>query len=151
MSPINKFYNKIISIADSPERLIRGVALGVAFDFLPIPVISIPLSYLVAHLTQCNPIAAASTVIFFKLAVPFFYTLDVLTGTSLLGTRPGLEVQDTGIAFLDRFLDEILQYGYPFLMGSLINATLAGLAVYLILRFLVARRRRRREKLKIDK
>ncbi|MDD3653293.1 MAG: DUF2062 domain-containing protein [Desulfotomaculaceae bacterium] len=151
MELINRFYNKIIGIADSPERLVRGVALGFAFDFLPIPVISIPLSYLVAHLTRCNPIAAATTVVFFKLAVPFFYTLNVLTGTSFLGTKPGLDVKDTGIVYLDCFLDEILQYGYPFLVGSVINATLAGLVVYLSLKFIIARRRRRSDRLKIDK
>ena len=45
------YYKKVMEMPDSPKKIARGVALGLAFDFLPIPVISIPLSYLVARIT----------------------------------------------------------------------------------------------------
>lgn len=136
-------YKKIILyLSDSPQRIIKGVALGLAFDFLPIPVISIPISYVVARLTRCNPVAAVSTVVFFKLAVPFFYALDLLTGNLLFGDMPGWNAADTGIAILDRFLDMLFAHGYPFLAGSLINAALVWLAVYYLLIFILEKRRK---------
>ena len=70
------------------RKIARG-CLGLAFDFLPIPVISIPLSYLVARITHCSPAAAVATVVVFKLAVPIFYTLNFLSGRLLLGDLPG--------------------------------------------------------------
>lgn len=141
---LRTYYKKVINLSDSPERIAGGVALGLAFDFLPIPVISIPLSYLVARLTRCNPVAAVTTVIFFKLAVPVFYTLNLLTGSFFFGDMPGRNAVDTGVSILDRFLDMLFEHGYPFLAGSLINAVVVWLAVYFLLIFLLERRRRKR-------
>lgn len=32
------YYKKVMEMPDSPKKIARGVALGLAFDFLPIPV-----------------------------------------------------------------------------------------------------------------
>jgi len=141
---IKNFYRKVMDLPDSPKKTAKGVALGLALDFLPIPVISIPISYLVARLTRCNPIASVATVIFFKPAVPFFFTLNVLVGSVLLGTESIPEVTGTaGMSLLSSYLDQMLQYGYPFLLGSVINAVIIGLSVYYLSTFLLEKRRRR--------
>lgn len=141
---VRAYYNKVMDLSDSPKKIAAGVALGLAFDFLPIPVISIPLSYLVARITRCNPVAAVATVVFFKLAVPFFYTLNIVVGNVLLGDVPGLDISSAGTSIFAPFLDMLAEHGYPFLVGSLVNATLVWLAVYSLLMFLLERRRRRR-------
>jgi len=139
---IRDYYKKVLNLSDSPQRVAGGLALGLAFDFLPIPIISIPLSYLVARLVHCNPAATVATVIFFKLAVPFFYTLDYMVGNIILGDLPGPDGFATSIPLLDLFLDKLFEHGYSFLVGCLINATIAYLLVYLTLMFLLKRRRR---------
>ncbi|OPY59692.1 MAG: hypothetical protein A4E55_00041 [Pelotomaculum sp. PtaU1.Bin035] len=138
---VKTYCGKLKELPDSPQKIIKGVALGFAFDFLPIPVISIPLSYLAARLARCNPVAAVATVVFFKLAVPFFYTLNIFTGNVLLGDMPGLEVAVSGDSLLSVFLKKLVEHGYPFLIGSLLNAALAWVTVYLSLWYLLERRR----------
>jgi uncharacterized protein (DUF2062 family) len=116
--------------------------MGLSFDFLPIPIISIPLSYLVARLVRCNPVAAVGTVVFFKLAVPFFFTLNVMTGKVLFGDMNGPDLVVAGDTMYSAFLSEIVEHGYPFLAGSLVNAAAVSLPVYFLLKFLLKRRRR---------
>lgn len=140
---VKAYYNKVMGLSDSPRKIAKGAALGLAFDFLPIPVISIPLSYLVARIIRCNPVAAVATVVFFKLAVPFFFTFNIMVGNALLGDVPGPGIiADAGDKI---FLGKLLEHGYPFLIGSLVNATLAGLAAYYALLFIIGRRRRRKD------
>lgn len=136
----NRFYTfikKIINLSDSPKKIASGVALGLAFDFLPIPIISIPLSYLVARTIRCNPIAAVTTVILFKLAVPSFYILDYFVGKTIYGEIPGPDIFNTGISVLDIFLDKLFEHGYPFVAGSLINAAIAWVVTYIFSMFLL--------------
>jgi len=141
---LKNYYNKVMSLPDSPKKIARGVALGVAFDFLPIPIISIPLSYLAARLIRCSPLAAVATVCVFKALVPVFFTIDILVGKFLCGGIPETDVTINGFSFLGPFLEKVIEHGYPFLVGSLVNATLSSLAVYYLLLILLERRRRRR-------
>jgi len=118
------------------------VALGLAFDFLPIPIISIPLSYLVARVLKVNPVAAVSTVVILKLAVPSFYALDFFVGKLIFGDVQGLDIHDTGISTFDFFLDKLFEHGYPFVVGSLINAAIIGVVSYYFLMWFIRRRQR---------
>lgn len=140
---IRAYYTRMISLPDSPKKIAQGVALGFAFDFLPIPIISIPLSYLVARLARCNPAAAVCTVIFFKLAVPFFYTVNLLVGRAILGDIPGPDVQFAGSSLFGNFVAQLVEHGYSFLFGSLLNAVLAWFIVYTLLMYIIKRKRQR--------
>jgi len=144
LETIRAYYNKMINLSDSPKKIAKGVALGLAFDFLPIPIISIPLSYLVARFIRCNPVATVATVIFFKLAVPFFYTLNVMVGKVFLGDIPGPDIQNAGSSLMNSFLAQLVEHGYSFLLGSVLNATLIFALVYFLILFLLEHRRRRR-------
>jgi uncharacterized protein (DUF2062 family) len=139
---VKNYYQTIRALPDSTNKIAKGVALGVAFDFLPIPIISIPLAYLAARLLQGNPVAAVCTVIFFKLAVPFFYFLDFLTGQLLFGgiVGPMLELKIEGNNIITEHLAKIVANGYPFLFGSLVNAVAAYWVVYLLLKRLLDRK-----------
>lgn len=141
---IKDYYRKILELPDSPHKIAYGVALGLAFDFLPIPIISIPLSYLVARLIRCSPMAAVTTVVFFKLAVPFFYTLDAFTGNALFGDMGGPDVDiDSSFAFVASFEKIIEEHGYSFLMGSVVNAAAVFAPVYFVLRYLLKKKQRK--------
>jgi len=136
------YYDHVMSLPDSPKKIARGAAIGIALDFLPVPVISIPLAYLLARLLRCSPMAAVATVIVFKLLVPVFFAFDFLIGKVLCGdVPPPADVTLSGILILGPYLETIIAYGYPFLVGSLVNATLFSLAVYFLLLKLLERRR----------
>ena len=143
MDKIRAYYTRMMSLPDSPKKIAQGVALGFAFDFLPIPIISIPLSYLAARLARCNPAAAVCTVIFFKLAVPFFYTLNLFVGRAILGDLPGPDIQFAGGTLMSNFLAGLVEHGYPFLLGSALNAVVAWFIVYTLLMYIISRKRRR--------
>lgn len=140
---IKGYYGRMVTLPDTPKKIAQGVALGFAFDFLPIPIISIPLSYLFARLTRCNAVSAVATVIFFKLAVPFFYTLDMMTGKAILGDISGPAIHVAGDSFFSSFLAQMVEYGYPFLFGSILNAVLAWFIVYMLLTYIIKRKRQR--------
>ena len=137
---LRTYYQEITALQGSRKKIAQGVALGMAFDFLPIPIISIPLSYLAARLLRFNPVAAVGTVIFFKLAVPLFYALDALTGEFLFGGISGPSVDFVTNHVILESLEQILERGYSFLLGCLINATIVYFAVYYILNKLINRK-----------
>lgn len=143
MDCVRGYYKRMMSLPDSPKKIAQGVALGFAFDFLPIPIISIPLSYLVARIARCNPAAAVCTVIFFKLAVPFFYTLNLFLGRAVLGDIPAPDIHFSGNLVICNFLAQMVEQGYPFLFGSIINAVLAWFIVYALLMYVIRRKQRR--------
>lgn len=138
---VKAYYRKIMELPDSTDKIAKGVALGLSFDFLPVPVISIPLSYLAARLTRCNPLAAVGTVIFFKLAVPFFFTLNILTGKALLRDFNGPDLVIAGDSLFGALISKMIEHGYPYLLGSMINALLAWLAAYFLIHYLLKKRR----------
>lgn len=137
------YYRKVKSLSDSPQRIAGGAAIGLFFDFLPVPIISIPVVYLVARLARCNAVAAVATVLFFKLAVPFFFTLNMVVGSSIFGDIGGPDINSQTCLF-DPLLQVVGDYGYSFLAGSLVNASLAGLSSYFLIFNLLEKRRKRK-------
>lgn len=137
-------YHKLLNLPDAPKKVAQGIALGVAFDFLPVPFISIPLSFLVAKLVRVHAVAATLTVLIFKPVVPLFFTLNIFVGKSLVGTAPSLITTDLaqGVPLLTKAILKIKALGFPFLVGSCVNALIASLLVYFVaVRLLEARQK----------
>jgi len=134
-----------MDLPDAPTKVARGAALGLAFDFLPIPIISIPIAYIVARLVGGNGLAGALTAACFKLAVPFFYILNVATGNLLLSYNLSEETLNmTAMHSPQLWLKELAQLGIPFIVGAMVNAVIAWLVVYfLVQRLLFVRRKRK--------
>jgi len=131
---VRNYYHRMKALPGSTNGIAKGVALGIAFDFLPIPILSIPLSYFFARIFRFNPVATVGTVIFFKLAVPFFYSLDFLTGRLLFGNVPNMEINiESSNSIITNSLGKIMEHGYPFLFGSMVNAAIAYVIVYYVL------------------
>ncbi len=141
-----QYYSRVMDLPDAPVRVARGAAVGLALDFLPIPLISIPFAYVVARLLGGNGIAAALTAAFFKLAVPFFYVLNMATGTLLIGWRVPVRLEPVTVSTASPadWLDKLAQLGYPFLVGAAVNALLAGLLLYILVRKLLLLRQKRK-------
>ncbi|MFZ3170980.1 MAG: DUF2062 domain-containing protein [Carboxydocellales bacterium] len=137
-------YFKILRLKDSPSKIAKGVSLGVALDFLPLPFISIPLAWVVAKLAHFNTIAAVMTAIALKPAVfTIFFPFNVLVGGLLLGDRtpvappPMVPVPEPNLSWesITNFfaIDTLKVLGPSFLVGSIINAVVWSLVVYLFL------------------
>lgn len=137
---IKRYYTRVMEIPDAPGKIAKGAALGLALDFLPIPLISIPIAYVIARLAGGNGLAAALTAAFFKWAVPFFYMLNMATGSILLGYNELESVDEVKAIFTDpgsSTLEKFTMLGYPFLAGALLNSVVAFTAIYLLLRKLL--------------
>lgn len=142
---LKAYYHQMMSLPDSTEKIARGIALGLAFDFLPIPIISIPLSYFVARLMRCSVVAAVATVTCFKLAVPVFFALNVYTGSLLFGYFTGPTIEFVSNNPFIEYLEEILKRGYPFLLGSIVNAVVSYIVLYYYIRRWLQNRKKNRE------
>jgi len=135
---LREYYNHVMDLPDAPTKVARGAALGLALDFLPIPIISIPIAYMVARMVGGNGLAGALTATFFKLAVPFFYILNVAMGNLLLGFN--LSEKTVSMAAMHTpqlWLEELVQLGTPFIVGAVVNAVLAWLALYFVVQRLL--------------
>ncbi|MDN5364725.1 MAG: hypothetical protein PWQ91_1790 [Eubacteriales bacterium] len=132
-------YLKILRLKDTPAKVAKGVALGVFLDFLPIPFISLLVAYIIARLARFNAFAAVTTTALFKVAVPFFWTLNVFTGKFILGPGPAPppHIKTGALLHPELFFHRL---GLPFLVGSVINGLLAGLVVYYPVYYLLQRR-----------
>lgn|GEM_PF-493865 len=142
---LKKSYAEVMELPDSPKKIAQGVALGIALDFLPLPFVSIPISFILAKLIRVNAAAAVLTVIFFKWAVPFFFTLDYYVGKALLGGGPpqGMNRQVALLEF-SAWMQWIKELGQPFLLGALINACVFGVAAYFVAKALLDGRRKKK-------
>jgi len=153
-------YLRILRLKDTPDKIAKGVALGVALDFLPLPFVSLFVAWIIARLARWNSLAAVITAAALKPAVfTIFFPLNVLVGSLFVEGRtisPGqvqVPVAEPGIephALASFFSPETIKaLGWPFLVGSAINATVSFLLVYYLLkRTLVFRMEKRLARLK---
>lgn len=138
-------YNKVMDLPDSPRKIALGAALGTALDFLPMPFISIPVSFVLAKLVRVNAAAAVLTVIFFKWAVPFFFAFNYFIGRTILGGGVPETLEPAGsLLEAAAWVEWLKQLGYPFMLGASINSLVAGLIAYFAVRALLDFRRKNR-------
>ena len=143
---LKEYYNKVMDLPDAPNKVARGASWGLALDFLPIPIFSIPLAYVMARITGGNGLAGALTAALFKLAVPFFYVLNITTGNFLLGLHlPNDIVALAMMGTLEHKIEQLLALGPPFLVGSLVNAFLAWLLIFFVVKRLLLLRQQYKE------
>lgn len=139
-------FNKVMELPDSSRKIAQGVALGIALDFLPLPFVSIPISFILAKLFRVNAVAAVLTVIFFKWAVPVFFYFDFLVGKILIGEgfngQNGLE----GFSFTGpgAWIAWLKSLSYPFLIGSVVNSVIVGIVMYFAVKALLDYYRRKK-------
>lgn len=138
-----EYYTRVLDLPDAPVKVAWGAALGTALDFYPIPIISIPVAYLLARLIGSNGVAAALAAAFFKWAVPFFYLFNVAVGQLITGDWSMTVAVFNGSAGVE-WTDALSALSVPFFVGALFNSLLAGGIVYFCLKRLLEFRRRRR-------
>ncbi|MFZ5632365.1 MAG: DUF2062 domain-containing protein [Bacillota bacterium] len=147
---LKETYNRVMDLPDSPRKIALGVALGTALDFLPIPFISIPVSFLLAKLARVNAAAAVLTVIFFKWAVPFFFAFNYFVGKAMLGgDTPQAAGQPVSLLDFSAWVEWLGQLGYPFMLGAAVNSLTAAVVAYFTVKALLDCRRKKRRPLSV--
>lgn len=144
---IRHYYRLVMDTPDAPAKIARGVATGVALDFLPIPFISIPIAFVLARLIRGHGAVAALVAALFKWAVPFFYVFNVAVGSLVLNiVNLGQMELTANISQWTQggWMDYLVLLGYPFLTGAVINTVIAWVLVYFTChRILLVRQKRK--------
>jgi hypothetical protein len=147
---LKQTYDKLMNLPDAPNKIAGGVAIGASMDFLPIPFISIPISFVVAKAAGLNGLAAALTAMMLKVMVPIFYAINIMIGRLILSGHV-----ETAHAVATNFditspyawLLWLKSLGQPFLVGAGINSIIAYIVVYFSFkRFLSTRQNKYQKK-----
>lgn len=150
-------YYKIVRVKDTPDRVAKGVGLGIALNFSFLPLISIPIAYFLAWILGFNRLAAVSITVITKWLVPFFWYLNYEVGSLVLGQAeqgkvPQTEVINDGVQnFFSHFITSIKGLGPAFFAGNAINSLFFGLLLYFSIRKSLLYRNERRKHTKKDK
>jgi uncharacterized protein (DUF2062 family) len=84
--PALRFYDRFVKLQGEPERLARGLALGIFIGFTPTMGIQMPIALVVAALLRQSKLAAMLGVwISNPLTAPFLYGFTYVVGAKVLG------------------------------------------------------------------
>ena len=125
---------RLLRLQDSPERIARGMALGLFIGMSPTFGVQMGLAFVAAVILSENKLAAIIGVwITNPLTAPFIYGLEYETGRVLLGMpHPAMHIQ-FNYHFLQLFGWQVI---LPLSLGSLIFGIAAAVIGYTVtLRF----------------
>jgi len=133
-------YLNFLRIKDRPASIATGAALGLSFDILPTFGLGVLVAYFLATLLKVNRVATVISAVVFKLCIPLFTYLNVVTG-SIIMNEPLKNTAQAGQHFMLEYDWSAL--GLSFLVGSVINAALAYAVSYAATYYFVCWRRKR--------
>ena len=137
-SRIRRFAKSLIRIDDSPERIARGVAIGVFWGILPTFGLAIVFSIPTAFLLKANRLSAiVGTFVSNPLTWPFIYPFGFRIGQQILRVSP---IDFSWGLFK---LQSLLNLSKSLIVGSSLLAVGFCLLSYLVVLIVVARYRRR--------
>lgn len=122
---------KIKRMKDNPQKLARGLALGVFLNFLPTFGTGIFIALVIARFIRANVFLACSAALATKWCIPVLYTLNLKVGQMLLG-MPSETLATLWHKIYALDLSGILALGKPFIIGSLLNSVVGAYVMYLI-------------------
>jgi uncharacterized protein len=138
---LTEHHMTLMAISDTPHSIALGSAIGIFFGFTPLYSLKTLLSIAVAWICRCNKIAAAIAVTVHDVAIfamPAIYLAEYKLGCWTLHRTSPNRVHFVG--FHDYLSWHVFtRVVWPALVGSLFLAVPSAVAVYLVIRMLVAR------------
>lgn len=128
---IRYIYLKVKRMKDNPQKLARGLALGVFLNFLPTFGTGIFIALVVARFVRANAFLACSASLATKWCIPLLYALNLKVGQMLLG-MPSETLTTIWVKISALDLSGILTLGKPFIVGSLLNSVVGSGVMYLV-------------------
>lgn len=136
----------LLHLEDTPNRTAVAFGIGLWLAFFPILGVHTALALLIAFLFRLNRAAMLVGVYFSNpWTVAPLYIAGTLLGCAVMGVpAEGLEAIDWdrhGMEFYRTLAVHLRPYLWPFVVGNTVLGVLAGLVGYLVLRFILERRR----------
>ena len=146
---------KLINLEDTPSSIALGAAIGIFWNFIPTLGLGFVVSGLCAKLLKIRVAASVIANLATGVFIPLFYTLNLVTGRILMGikvTLPEFEGEiSESIGMSEQIItnptllfvvDKIQSVSMEFVIGSIVNAFLAAILVYLVLFFILTKRKK---------
>lgn len=113
-------WKRLLTLRGDHRAIARGIALGIAINFIPTIGLGPPFVYWIARLIKGHRLAAMVSTMGVKAAFPLFYVLNYIVGELLLEqkfspTLSWIGVMDTSTSFL---------------LGSAVNFTITFIVIY---------------------
>ncbi len=142
-------WHSLTKLEDTPHAIALGAALGVGWNFIPSLGVGPVLSIVSAKLFGASGVAAVTANLGTGFFIPLLYSLNLATGRGLTGNWPGgpaVEQELSGsivesvegielvLETPSRFfgLSRIAGVGMDFVLGSLVNAVVFGIVLYIL-------------------
>lgn len=150
---------ELMHLDDTPNNIALSAAIGIFWNFIPTLGLGVFVSVFFAKLLKVRMVVAATANLCTGFFIPFFYTLNFITGGILTRFKVDLDQieGDLGESITESvsgieevianpklyFLyDKIHSFSADFLVGSIVNAVLAASLVYLVLWFILNTKRK---------
>lgn len=123
-------YYKVVRLDDPPEKIARGIAIGVFMGIFPTFGVGIILSIISAYILKANRAAAVlGSFIMNPLTIPFFWTLSSIVGSVIFWENRELLMSNIKN---HNFLNGMGWAYVVFLVGNLVVSTTFSAASYFI-------------------
>ncbi|MBP2660184.1 MAG: hypothetical protein H6Q69_3216 [Firmicutes bacterium] len=124
-------WKRLLMLRGDRRKIARGIALGIAMNFIPTLGIGPPFVYLVARIIKAHRIAAIVSTVGVKVAIPLLYILNYIIGELLLEQK----------LVLDLSLSRIMDVGVIFFLGMVINFMVTFVIAYYLALWWIGHRR----------
>ncbi len=143
---VRRTVQMLLHLEDTPHRTAVAFGLGLWLAFFPILGIHTGLALLIAFAFRLNRAALLVGVYFSNpWTVAPLYIAGTMLGCAVLGVpTEGLEAIDWdlhGMGFYRALAASLRPYLWPFVVGNTVLGVLAGLIGYVVLRFVLERKR----------
>lgn len=142
-------YLKILRIDDPPERIARGVAIGVAVGVLPSFGLGFIFALAAAFVLRANKAASIlGTFIMNPITSPFFWTASLVVGSALTGDDFSTiyrQINENG------WVTGASRATLDFLIGNVVVTVVTTIASYYISKHWIIRHRRKKEEKRLKK
>lgn len=138
-------YYKMLRLKDTPSKVAQGVGLGFAMDFaIPIPFISIFISFVVAKLLNFNSLASVISSTALKPFFPAIVYLNFYVQSLIVLLLPQLGKvvlpHPEGANLLEQMVNSIISRGVPYLLAGFINGVVVFIVSYFVVYFILKKR-----------
>jgi hypothetical protein len=136
----------ILQLDDAPDRVAASFGLGVFIAFFPLIGIHILMALALTVALRLNRLAVlAGIFVCNPWTIAPMFAAGTLVGCAVLGVSPnslaGIDWSLSGRAFHESVLAGLGPLVLPFAVGNLVLGAVAGVASFLMLRAVLARRR----------
>lgn len=128
---------RFLRVRDSDERVARGFALGLAFNFFPTFGFGPLVSGFIARVFGGNAIAGIVGGVSLSFVWPLLFYFNIKVGGWFL--PPPLPVEEVADV-TERTVDHLV-WGQTFAIGAIINACVAGFITYVVMKLLYGKAR----------